>query len=357
MVRQCPCGAKPRSRAPFAPHPRSGAMVVLIQVSSMKTRRPGSRSACQDRQRRRLWTTSERACSLANSVFFEPQSLASQELPHRIVRDLDPACGQFSFQAMQRQMRCLAEPLHDERAVRLENTLAVSAPLCRPHPSRSPDSAATTSPPTTPPHQTAPPPLAYSPPPQLRQSHVLECLRKEVSPSDAGLRSSQHLESQPPSKGNPFRFNQHMKRSSAKMSRRRMPIGGPSRDVRPPPLSSIDTDILTSILGARLVSLGHRTSCVAAVPSRTGSVSFDKKRAPWALRHRALKAVDGNRCPRLSERCPRVIGNRRPQSIGITVRIRRNPHAAVYASGFDSPFEPVRIAAGTSGECRRRPTS
>jgi hypothetical protein len=52
------------------------------------------------------------------------------------------------------------------------------------------------------------------PPPQLRQPHALECLRKEVSPSDAGLRPRQHLESHPPSKGNPSRFNQHMKRSS-----------------------------------------------------------------------------------------------------------------------------------------------
>jgi hypothetical protein len=36
--------------------------------------------------------------------FFEPQSLASQELPHRIVRDLDLACGRFGLQAMKRQM-------------------------------------------------------------------------------------------------------------------------------------------------------------------------------------------------------------------------------------------------------------
>ncbi len=35
----------------FGPHPRSGAMLVLIQVSSIKTRRRGSRLACHDRQR------------------------------------------------------------------------------------------------------------------------------------------------------------------------------------------------------------------------------------------------------------------------------------------------------------------
>jgi hypothetical protein len=42
-VCQWPWGAKPRRRSPFDPHPRSGAMLVLIQVSSMKTRRLGSR--------------------------------------------------------------------------------------------------------------------------------------------------------------------------------------------------------------------------------------------------------------------------------------------------------------------------
>jgi hypothetical protein len=52
--------------------------------------------------------------------FFEARSLAAQELPHRIVRDLDPAVGQLGFQAMKRQMRRLAEPLHDESAARLE---------------------------------------------------------------------------------------------------------------------------------------------------------------------------------------------------------------------------------------------
>ena len=36
-VRQCPCGAKARRRLPLGPQPRSGAMLVLIQVSSMKT--------------------------------------------------------------------------------------------------------------------------------------------------------------------------------------------------------------------------------------------------------------------------------------------------------------------------------
>lgn len=42
-VRQWPCGAKLRTGSPFGPHPRSGAMLDLIQVSSINTRsRPGA---------------------------------------------------------------------------------------------------------------------------------------------------------------------------------------------------------------------------------------------------------------------------------------------------------------------------
>lgn len=85
---------------PFGTQPRKGAMLVLIQVSSMKTSRPGSSPACQDRQRWRLRETSARACSRANSVFFEPQPFPAQEQPDRVMRDLDPAGCQFRLQTM-----------------------------------------------------------------------------------------------------------------------------------------------------------------------------------------------------------------------------------------------------------------
>jgi hypothetical protein len=106
-------------------------MLVLIQVSSMKTRRWGSRSACHDRQRRRRRAMSERSCSRANSVFFEPKSFASQEQPNCIVRDFDPARSQFVLQGVECQMWRLAEPLHDERSMWIKHWLAVSAHLAR----------------------------------------------------------------------------------------------------------------------------------------------------------------------------------------------------------------------------------
>jgi hypothetical protein len=104
-------------------------MLVLIQVSSMKTKRRGSRLACHDRQRRRRRAMSDRPCSRANSVFFESKSFASQKQPNRIVRDFDPARSQFVLQGVERQMWRLAEPLHDERSMRIKHWLAVSAHL------------------------------------------------------------------------------------------------------------------------------------------------------------------------------------------------------------------------------------
>jgi hypothetical protein len=41
-VFQWPCGTRASRRRPRRPQPRSGAMLVLIHVSSMKTRRLGS---------------------------------------------------------------------------------------------------------------------------------------------------------------------------------------------------------------------------------------------------------------------------------------------------------------------------
>jgi hypothetical protein len=41
-VFQWPCGTRASRRRPRGPQPRRGAMLVLTQVSSMKTSRPGS---------------------------------------------------------------------------------------------------------------------------------------------------------------------------------------------------------------------------------------------------------------------------------------------------------------------------
>src|SRR3546814_10779033 len=88
-VRQWPCGALPISRWPRGPQPRSGAMLVFAQVSSMKTKRLGSMLAWRARHLQRRLATSGRSCSAAKAVFFEAEPLGVEEIPHRLPPHLD----------------------------------------------------------------------------------------------------------------------------------------------------------------------------------------------------------------------------------------------------------------------------
>ena len=130
-VCQRPTGAKPARRSPFGPQPRIGAMVVLIQVSSMNTSRAGSRWRLARRQRSRRLTTSGRCCSAAKSVFFERSSCAAQEAPDRIVRHRDTPLRQQVLQAVQREMRHLVDLLENESAMRVEAARSMAAELGR----------------------------------------------------------------------------------------------------------------------------------------------------------------------------------------------------------------------------------
>ncbi|MBB5045951.1 hypothetical protein HNR60_000686 [Rhodopseudomonas rhenobacensis] len=77
-VRQWPCGAKPRSRSPLRPQPRNGAMLVLIQVSSMT---PGAldRGGPVRRANGVVTAPRQRGLAQAGTEFFEPQPLAPQD--------------------------------------------------------------------------------------------------------------------------------------------------------------------------------------------------------------------------------------------------------------------------------------
>jgi hypothetical protein len=77
MVLQRPCGTLAGSRERRYPQPRSGAMLVLVQVSSMKTRRTGSIPlwCAVDCARRRA--TSGRSCALASTDFFVKLSFSA----------------------------------------------------------------------------------------------------------------------------------------------------------------------------------------------------------------------------------------------------------------------------------------
>ena len=70
VVFQWPCGTPTRSRSPRRQRPWRRAILVEAQVSSMKTRRSGSRSSWPSNQSSRRFRTSGRSCSLACAVFF-----------------------------------------------------------------------------------------------------------------------------------------------------------------------------------------------------------------------------------------------------------------------------------------------
>src|SRR5580700_2127215 len=102
------------SLSPSGAHPLSGAMLVLIQVSSMKTRRSGSIRSCRSTHCVRRRATSGRSRSLATTVFFEAELLGLDEVPHRTVIDLEAAIGQLAHQTAQRE-GALPHPLRQKR--------------------------------------------------------------------------------------------------------------------------------------------------------------------------------------------------------------------------------------------------
>src|SRR6195952_4717211 len=87
VVFQCPCGTLARQRCPRGARPRSRAILVDAPVSSMKTRRSGSRSGCPSNQVWRRATTSGRSCSLACAVFFEGYVVTVEKTPDRAVSE------------------------------------------------------------------------------------------------------------------------------------------------------------------------------------------------------------------------------------------------------------------------------
>src|SRR4029079_13560110 len=86
VVFQWPCGTLAMQRVPRCERPRSRAILVDAPVSSMNTRRAGSRSGCAARQACLALTTSARSCSLACAVFFECLGMAIETSPDRALR-------------------------------------------------------------------------------------------------------------------------------------------------------------------------------------------------------------------------------------------------------------------------------
>src|SRR5712692_8519648 len=76
-------------------------MLVLVQVSSMKTRRTGSIRLWRAVHCARRRATSGRSCSLASTVFFEAQPLGVDEVPDRAIIDLETPRGELDHKPAQ----------------------------------------------------------------------------------------------------------------------------------------------------------------------------------------------------------------------------------------------------------------
>src|SRR6516165_1846252 len=82
-------------------------MLVVVQVSSIKTSRAGSNMPCSRIQRRRARATSARCCSAAYRVFFEADAASLEEPPNRAAAARDPSFGHRRNDLVQRQIRLL----------------------------------------------------------------------------------------------------------------------------------------------------------------------------------------------------------------------------------------------------------
>ena len=111
--------------------PPSGAMLVEVQVSSMKTRRAGSTSRCRLAHCARRRATSGRSCSAAISVFFVTELLGVDELPDRAVVDLEAALGELGHEPAQGEVALPAAPDHPVAIHACDLLRLVAADLAR----------------------------------------------------------------------------------------------------------------------------------------------------------------------------------------------------------------------------------
>src|SRR3954468_952157 len=106
------------TRAPRAERPRRRAMLVLVPVSSMKTRWAGSSEPRLARHSSRAAATSGRSCSAACTVFFEADAVPVVEPPDRAPRDLDAALAQTATDLLERQVGRFGDKTEQPFAVR-----------------------------------------------------------------------------------------------------------------------------------------------------------------------------------------------------------------------------------------------
>src|SRR5262249_12725925 len=127
-VRPRPCGTLATSRVPLAHRPYRRVMLVLAQVSSMKTRRLGSMRPWYFFHCARRRATSGRSCSAACRLFFERHFLGLQEVPDRLAAHPDAAGCKLGLDAAQRQIRLHGQPPQQPVALTREHERPIPPP-------------------------------------------------------------------------------------------------------------------------------------------------------------------------------------------------------------------------------------
>src|SRR5215467_11249874 len=110
-VSQCPMGASATRRSPRGPQPFRRTILVVIAVSSIKTRRVVSSQPCSRIQRRRARATSARLRSSARRLFFKRDAMASEETRQCAATCRDPSLTQDRNELIQRKVPLLGENL------------------------------------------------------------------------------------------------------------------------------------------------------------------------------------------------------------------------------------------------------
>src|SRR5436853_5385997 len=112
-VSQLPIGASLTKRSPHGFQPLSLIMLVVTAVSSINTRRAGSRNPCSRIQRRRARATSARFRSAARRLFFNGDAMASKKSGERAAAARDSPLVKRRNDLIQREVRFLADEGED----------------------------------------------------------------------------------------------------------------------------------------------------------------------------------------------------------------------------------------------------
>jgi hypothetical protein len=122
-----PCGTFASNGSPCGAQPRVRVMFVLAEVSSRKTSRSGANLPWYFFQNRRLWATSGRSCSAADSVFFEAEPSVVDHLPDRDLAGDNAAFAQFNRQGAHRQLLLLLKPAKNPSLMRRQRARLLAA--------------------------------------------------------------------------------------------------------------------------------------------------------------------------------------------------------------------------------------